>query len=249
MTYELKPRMESEITHNAVIYTYPIGIQDMVVSERKIFREPGWEVSGGPERKPGYIREPGEKSTGADALRSVRRAKAQLRRLALANEFTHFVTLTLDKEKIDRFDVKEIAKKLNNWTKNMVKRKGFRYILVPELHLDGAIHFHGFVAGDSLRMERAPVDWDGRPVYNFADWPFGFSTAQELYGDYLAAVTYCTKYISKQQDGRIMGRWYYSGGKLEEPAKQYADLDMDSFDGWEVATPAGRIKIANGLNL
>ena len=248
MTQNIRLHSEAEITHNAVIYTYPIGIQDVMISDRKIFREPGWELVGH-DRKSGYIREPDAKSAGADALRSIRRAKAQLRRLALANDFTHFVTLTLDKEKIDRHDPKEVAKKLNNWTKNMVKRRGLRYILVPELHLDGAIHFHGFVAGDSLRMELAPVVWDGRPVYNFVDWPFGFSTAQELYGDYLAAVTYCTKYINKQQSGRIMGRWYYSGGNLEEPTKEYADMDMDAVDGYEVDTPAGRIKIANGLNL
>ena len=248
MTDILKPRTKSEISHNAVIYTYPIGIQDVMVADRKIFREPGWE-SCRQQCRSGAIREPDAKSAGADALRSIRRAKAQLRRLALANEFTHFVTLTLDKDKIDRYDPVIIAKKLNNWTKNMVKRRGLRYILVPELHKDGAIHFHGFVAGDSLRMELATVVWDDRPVYNFADWPFGYSTAQELYGDYLAAVTYCTKYINKQQTGRIMGRWYYSGGNLAEPEKTLTDLDMDTIEGFEVDTPAGRIKIANGLNL
>ena len=74
----------------------------------------------------------------------MRRARGKLRRLALANEFRWFVTLTIDPQKCDSFDGAAVVKKLNAWCSNMVQRKGLRYILVPERHKDGALHFHGF---------------------------------------------------------------------------------------------------------
>lgn len=158
-------------------------------------------------------------------LRSMRRARAQLRRLALSNEFEYFVTLTLDQQRVDRYDPAAVTKALNQWCNNMVKRHGLRYVLVPEQHKDGAFHFHGFMAGAGLVAADSGIEWDGRPVYNLPQWSLGFTSAQRLYGTYSAAVGYCCKYIGKQQGQRPLGRWYYSGGALAKPEKQYAVLD------------------------
>lgn len=106
----------------------------------------------------------------------------------------------------------------------MVRRHGLRYILVPELHKDGAFHFHGFMAGEGLNAVDSGVQWDGRPVYNLPQWTLGFTTAQRLYGEYSAAVGYCCKYIG-QAGERPLGRWYYSGGALAKPKKEYATMD------------------------
>ena len=238
-----------EITHNAVIYTYPDGAVDVICCTNPIFREPGWEAAWGePEATPrGAAREAGKKAEGADMERSMRRARAKLRRLALANQFEYFVTLTLDPARIDRYDPAAVTKALGRWADNMVRRHGLRYILVPELHKDGAIHFHGFMAG-GLKASDSGVEWGGRPVYNLPQWPYGFTTAQRLYGDYHAAVGYCCKYIGKQSGQRPLGRWYYSGGALKEPAKVYADLDYrdcgyDCGKTVEFNIPGAKIKV------
>ena len=76
--------------------------------------------------------------------RAARRARAALRDLALCNDFDCFVTLTLDGAQVNRYDPKQVIQKLNRWADNKVRRDGLRYVLVPELHKDGAIHFHGF---------------------------------------------------------------------------------------------------------
>lgn len=255
-----------EISHNAVVYTYPDGSQDIICASAQIFRESGWELSDKWDKdtsKP--VREAGVKSEGENQLRSMRRARAKLRRLALANDFSYFVTLTLDPLKIDRYDGQAVVKALSRWADNMVRRAGLRYILVPELHKDGAFHFHGFFAGDGLKVVDSGVKWDGRPVFNLPQWNFGFSTAQELYGDYAAAVGYCCKYIGKQQDGqrpieqdgqrplenieqqsgqRPLGRWYYSGGDLRQPVKVYADLDYrEIHDCAEFQIPGASLKV------
>lgn len=238
-----------EITHNTMYYIFPDGSMDLLCCSDSIFREPGWECAewAEPKAKP-TAREAGKKSEGADMERSMRRARAKLRRLALANGFEYFVTLTLDPEKIDRYDGEAVVKALGRWCDNMVRRHGLRYILVPERHKDGAFHFHGFMAGKGLKVEDSGVEWDGRPVYNLPQWSLGFTTAQRLYGDYHAAVGYCCKYIGKQDGERPLGRWYYSGGALQEPRKVYADRDFRTCgencgNAVEFSIPGAKMKV------
>lgn len=218
-------RFES-IGGNTIVYTYPGGEMDIICAAEKWFVPPGWEIADEFDKarpKPAK-REKGKKAEGDDMARSMRRARAQLRRLALANHFEYFVTLTLDPEKIDRYDGAAVVKALGQWCDNMVRRHGLRYILVPERHKDGAFHFHGFFAGDGLQAVDSGIEWDGRPVYNLPQWTLGFTTAQRLYGTYSQAVAYCCKYIGKQQGERPLGRWYYSGGPLAKPEKTYAAI-------------------------
>lgn len=213
--------------HNTCVYEYPDGSRDIMVASRPIFREAGWESAtkkAAAAERP-LPREAGKKSEGDDAKRSATRARSKLRRLALANGFDYFVTLTIASDKLDRYDGAAIVKKLNTWCDNMVRRHGLRYILIPEQHRDGAWHFHGFMAGEGLKAVDSGVRWDGREVYNLPQWKLGFSTAQRLYGDYHAAVGYCCKYIGKQQYQRPLGRWYYSGGALREPERILMDAD------------------------
>ena len=87
----------------------------------------------------------------------------------------------------------------------------------------------------------------GETVYNLSQWGYGFSTAIRLRGEYPRAVGYVCKYIGKQEGQRPMGRWYYSGGALKEPRKEYADLDYDELsnnpDGIEFDTPGGKMLV------
>ena len=208
-----------------------------------------------------------------DIERSMRRARAKVRRLALANEFRYFVTLTLDPAKVDSHDGAAVVKKLNAWASNAVQRNGLRYILVPERHKKGGIHFHGFfsdalpaVDSGTIRVPwakkpRKPrsaaerAEWlaaGGRIVYNLPGWALGFTTAMEIYGDYPAAVAYVCKYIGKEGT-KPAGRWYYSGGDLKEPPVEYFELSPGELvaeygDRAMVIYPPGKqIAVVNGI--
>lgn len=255
----LEPVKVQDIKHFCKVYTYPDGSQDLVAASRAIFREPGWE-SRDAQQKPRKKRESQQEDAAAAAkrqaenqLRSMRRARAKVRRLALANDFRWFVTLTLNQEKVDRMDGASVVKKLNVWCSNMVQRQGLKYILVPERHKKGGIHFHGFFSDCVQAVDSGHTDKDGHKIYNLPDWDLGFTTAIELYGEYSKAVAYVCKYIGKQGE-KPAGRWYYSGGGLREPKTDYVDISaqelLEDFGGkaWSIEVPGAQIAGVNGVH-
>ncbi len=248
---------KANIKHNTKVLRYPDGSYDLLCSTSADFGPEGWETAG-LHSKPGK-RSRKERQTadpqGEDLERSMRRARAKVRRLALANDFRWFVTLTLDQQQIDRYDMAAVTRKLNAWLSNLVQRHGLSYVLVPEHHKDGAIHFHGFMSDCPALQAVEAVghkDKGGHQVYNLARWALGFSTAIELYGDYHAAVAYVCKYIGKQPE-KIGGRWYYSGGLLRQPVEEYFDLDFRDVlgtygdRGFQVEVPGRTMVVVNGI--
>lgn len=220
----------SHVGHSAKIYKYPCGIMDIITSTSPDFRAKGWEDAedfSKPGKAPKAQAEPKERNRdeakAEDMERSMRRARAKVRRLALANDFRWFVTLTLDPARIDRYEAGEVIKKLSQWCNNQVKRKGLRYILVPERHKSGRIHFHGFFNDCLEVVDSGHTDKQGHTIYNLPQWSLGFTTAIELYDDYVKAVGYVCKYVGKQGE-KPAGRWYYSGGDLREPEITYAEI-------------------------
>lgn len=170
-----------------------------------------------------------------------------VRDYARANAFQYFVTLTLDAARVsDRYDIDACTRDIRTTLDNLVRRKGLQYVLVPEEHKDGAIHYHGFInAALPLEDSGTLSKGGGKPrkprsarqreqwlsegwnvVYNVPAWKFGFSTAIELYGERDAAIGYVCKYITKAQR-KIGGRWYYSGGGLALPAVEYCDVAFE----------------------
>ena len=207
-----------------------------------------------------------ELSEAESIARSKRRAKSRLLDFALCNEFECFVTLTLDKNNIDRTDYNAIIKKLNTWLDNRVRRKGLCYVGVPELHKDGAIHFHLLCndvldvvdSGTVIRptggkpVKQATAKKQGynldecRTVYNIPEWSLGFSTMYHTYGDVRAVANYIVKYITKGEK-KVGGRWYYSGGDLLTPLYKYGRVDFDEvndFD-YDFECDGGKFKVKN----
>lgn len=231
---------------------------DIITSTSPDFRAKGWEDSedySKPGKAPKRKAEPKERTEAAaaeDIERSMRRARAKVRRLALANDFKWFVTLTLDPVKINRYDAGEVVRKLGQWCNNQVKRKGLRYILVPERHKDGALHFHGFFNDALEAVASGHRSSTGQMIYNLPGWTLGFTAAIEVYGDYAGAVAYVCKYIGKQGE-KPAGRWYYSGGDLAEPEVIYADYSVRELEAdygekvWSTFVPGRKIAVVNGI--
>ena len=167
---------------------------------------------------------------------SIKRAKDKIFEIALANEWEYMVTLTLDDEKIDRYDPAQVQKTISKWLDNQVQRKGIKYLIVPEYHKDKAIHFHGLVAGDlgytfsntykvkgikkpvkknTLTRRKLPEEHPFvKKIYNVRRFPYGFTTAVRLDDEAERVAVYMTKYITKDLQ-KIFGSYYKAGGKIK----------------------------------
>ena len=237
----------SELKCNCIVKTYPDGSKSYLVADSYRFVPPGWEAS----RPVSHSGTGVSDNTVSTFVRSSARARARVKDYALSTlSLDLFVTLTLDKDKVDRYDLPSFMKPFKNWLDNSVRRKGLIYILVPEHHKDGAVHFHGLINSGAFnlvdsgtfsfsdfkkprkpRSERQRLDWLSKPddfhqVWNIPEWKFGFTTGIFLYGERAAAVSYVLKYIGKECD-KIGGRYYYSGGALQLPKRDYICFNGD----------------------
>lgn len=196
------------------------------------YREANEELFGDkPTFRQGFVPTPKTKEELLDASR--RRARRKIFDYIICNEFDMFVTLTLDKSQIDRNDYGAVIKRLSTWLGNRVKRKGIRYIGVPEYHKNGGLHFHfavngaesfklvdsGTVTVDGLKkpIKRATAEKRGIPssdwhtVYNLPEWKLGFSTAILTYGDPGALAYYLSKELCKDVQKKLV-----DGGSIEK---------------------------------
>jgi hypothetical protein len=171
-----------------------------------------------------------------------RRARKRLYDLVACNpDCNMMVTLTLNGDDFPRDEWGAIIPKLSTWLDNATRRRGMKYILVPEYHKDGkSIHFHGFINEGALALSRAinphtgkPIKQKGRAVYNVDNWKYGFTTAVRVGKsdlDQSSSAKYVLKYITKSGE-KIGGRYYMHGGALNEPIFEYHNLDFDQVGG------------------
>ena len=149
------------------------------------------------------------------------------------------VTLTFSPDKVERTSYADIIKRLSVWLDNRVRRRGLKYLLVPEYHKDGvSIHFHGFMNSAAMKLVYSGHKQKGRKVYNVADFDFGFTTAVMLDDNREHAAFYCYKYITKETV-RIGGRYVLQGGNIRKPLYVYDNVDYVEAEGEVHATPEG----------
>lgn len=178
---------------------------------------------------------------------AMKRAKDKIFEIAMANKWEWMITLTLDQEKIDRYDKTEVLKVISKWFDNQVQRRKLKYLIVPEYHKDKAIHFHGLVSGQldfefsktyKIKGVKQPVkintltrrgltvdNVDVKEVYNVNNFPYGFSTALPLDGNTERVAMYMTKYITKDLQ-KIFGSYYKAGGKIKREL-DFVLMDVD----------------------
>lgn len=178
-----------------------------------------------PEHK-GKRGEGGEKSL----MESRRRTIQAITGIALSNDWDWFVTLTLDPSKVDRYSYPEIAPKLSKWLDNARQRhaRDLGYMVVPELHKDGAFHFHGlFNNCDGLDFRPSgKKDKKGRDIYNVGLYGLGWTTATRV-EDSVSSALYLSKYITKDLCAVTFNKKrYWASRNLTRPQCEY-DLLLD----------------------
>lgn len=176
-----------------------------------------------------------------NAVRSMNRSKDNLMDILKSNDFDFFVTLTFDKNKIDRLDDKETRKKFTQWTNNITRNlQNLYYVAVPEYHKKGGLHFHlligGVIAEDLGLKDSGKIVKSGRckgqTIYNVTKWSKGFSTATKIF-DTNAVKYYLSKYLTKGKvDPRFYGKkGFYVSRNINRPqVEKMAFPCIDTFD-------------------
>jgi len=145
---------------------------------------------------------------------NVARARAMVFEYALCNDFQYFVTLTLNKELQDRYDLKGYIKKLGQFIRNYRRDYGvdIQYLLIPEKHKDGAWHMHGLIKG--IPREHLSINKNGYMDWQAYSKRFGYISIDKI-KDKEAVSKYITKYVSKSFD------FDKEGGVTEKESKLY----------------------------
>jgi len=140
--------------------------------------------------------------------RSLRRTKKRLTDYVLCNQFELFATFTFDGLKIDRYDIDKCKNSMSGWFKNQQKRKGkFEYTVVPELHKDGALHFHALLKNYPGRLKESTssntgklLKQKGRQLFDIPSYRLGFTNVKKIDDsseDQTKVGFYLLKYIKK----------------------------------------------------
>lgn len=160
---------------------------------------------------------------------SIMRTRTTISDICICNNFDLFCTFTFDPK---RFNSKKIAyckMYMNNWCRNQKQRhsKNLQYLIVPERHKSGAIHFHALIKNYEGRLRDSGHKQGGRVIFNIPHWRFGFSTAVKI--DNQEAVSrYIRKYITKDMILLPGAKRYYCSQGLLRPLHRN-NLDLFEF--------------------
>lgn len=161
-----------------------------------------------------------------EKMRNLWKIRTKIKDYALSNEFDYFWTLTFDS---DRYNYAVAFEKMGKWLERMRKKYGkFDYIMIPELHKDGAIHFHGVTGGLNAVIRDSGVKHKGVKVYNCTDWEHGFTTLTKIRSREKTA-SYVTKYVTKEMQNSIVGKGkkkYWCSRGLRLPVVTYSADDL-----------------------
>ena len=224
------------------IYDRPICKNE----EQKENKEQKQEVEKNDKTDKKDNKDTGQTNNNRSEQVSINRSIQTVYKYAQANTWQYFVTLTFKRDgKVNVYDYADCVKKLTVWLNNQRKKcTDFKYLFVPEMHKDGAFHFHGLIANcdgltfsDSGRVaignkayKRTQENQYFPTIYNMENWKYGWSTAMAVVSSCKSA-SYICKYITKDLiQGIGKRRRFYPSNNLDLPEESEHFFDMDSLD-------------------
>lgn len=208
------------------------------ISNLKACRHPGLEIEKQYSRK-GTIN-----STKLE--NNISRARTNIIEYALCNQWDYFCTFTISPEKYDRYNFKEyyrdFSKFINNYNRSCKDEEIVKYLLIPEMHKDGAWHMHGLLKG--IRKEDLYIN-----QYSYIGWikyeeKFGYISI-----DRIRDIEHCSKYILKyitkeisQNVYSLGNHLYYSSNGLNK-GQQFYRGSLELLCDWDYVRPDGLCRV------
>lgn len=144
---------------------------------------------------------------------SISRSRSTLLQLILCNDWQYFFTGTLNPAWWDRGDLFSFRNTFAQYIRDLRKQPGYKdlaYVLVPEKHLDGSWHLHGFLSGipdSALSPFVSGIHPKKLVDAGYLNWgayakKFGFCSLGHI-RNLDAAAFYVTKYVTKELETSI----------------------------------------------
>lgn len=168
-----------------------------------------------PKRNPDCV------STDETIARSVRRSRVLISDYVLCNKFDMWCTFTFNKQKHDRQDVNHCKSVMQLWLERR-KRKNhaFKYLIVPEYHKDGALHFHALISGYNGTLKATKLKTKtNKIVHVITGYRAGNAQAVFIDDDYDRIIGYLKKYITKDMPLLYGKRRFWCSTNLNKPIK------------------------------
>jgi hypothetical protein len=134
-----------------------------------------------------------------------------------------------------RLDPEACKRRMHNWLNNQTRRKGkFQYLIVPEWHKKGGLHFHAMMKNYKGKLNnahrhktRANYIHKGSQVYNIDTYKNGFTTVKMIPSDTTTQAkvsNYIKKYIVKDMPQFKGRKRYWVSRDLIRPVTTIGDL-------------------------
>lgn len=149
------------------------------------------------------------------------------------NSWEYFITLTFDFREIGEYSHERAIELLTKWIDNQKhQNRGFTYILVPEFHKSGRLHFHGLVSHVpkwKLEEARNPltnrlIKVNGLQIYNLSNYKLGFTTISKIQ-DQEKVSNYISKYATKDLITLKNKKRYWYSRNLAKPNVEFIKID------------------------
>lgn len=175
---------------------------------------------------------------------NISRAKARVLELALCNPWSYWCTFTLSSELYDRYNLKKFQRDFSEFlhTLNRSREIKITYILIPEMHGDGAWHMHGFVNG--LVDSDLALNSNGYMTWLKYNDKFGFMSISPI-KDLEKCAYYSLKYMTKDSSKNVseLGSHLFYASHGLATAKQLYKGHGEFHGDYDWIHPDGFVKI------
>lgn len=153
------------------------------------------------------------------------------------DKFEYFITLTFSDQEIGEYSHDRAVELLVKWINNQKhQNKNMSYILVPEFHKSGRLHFHGLVGNvPKWKLKKAINAKTGKSmkvnntqIYNLDNYKLGFTTISKI-KDKEKVTNYISKYATKELITLKSKKRYWYSRDLKKPKIELDYIDTSLF--------------------
>lgn len=177
---------------------------------------------------------------------NIARSKSRVKEYVLCNPWDYFCTLTIDKTKYDRYNLKtyyaDFSKFIQNYNRFCNDDEIVKYILIPEMHKDNAWHMHGFLKG--IRKRDIYINQHGYLGWNRYEDKFGYISFAPI-RDIEKSSNYILKYMTKDTSRNVsdLGNHLYYSSKGLKTAEMIFRGKIELKCEWDYERPDGFCRI------